>query len=66
MKKEEIKKGILEQTEELDKLLTDRISELHTLAGTHQGQYLQGARHTFCYYRDFVWKIRDLARELKD
>jgi len=62
----EIKEDILEESKELEKLLTDRISELFQLAGTKQGQLLQGERHSFCYYRDFVWKIRDLAKQINE
>jgi hypothetical protein len=65
MSNEEIKEEILDQAMELEKLFDDRISELHNLSGAAQGQFLQGARHTFCYYRDFAWKIRDLARLIK-
>jgi len=65
MKNEEIKEGILDQADSLEKLLTERISELYQLAGASQGQSFQGARHTFRYYRDFVWKIKELAKELK-
>ena len=64
MNNEGIKDQILEQTKELEILLNDRISELYRLSDT-DGQFLQGARHAFIYYRDFVWKIRDLAREIK-
>ncbi|MBK7380488.1 MAG: hypothetical protein IPJ03_16155 [Ignavibacteriales bacterium] len=66
MTNKEIKENIVEQAQELENLLTERISELYNLAGAAQGQFYQGARHTFCYYRDFLWKIRDLAREIKE
>jgi len=66
MTNKEIKENILEQAEELEKLLTDRISELYNLSGAAQGQFFQGARHTFCYYRDYTWKIRDLARQIAE
>jgi hypothetical protein len=66
MTNKEIKEGIVEQAEELEKLLTERIAELYNLAGSAQGQFFQGARHTFCYYRDFTYKIKDLAREIKE
>ena len=62
---EQIKNQILNQAEELENLLTDRISELYSLSGSIKGQFLQGARHTFIYYREFVWKIRDLAEKIK-
>lgn len=66
MTNKELQTEILENTDELSKLLDDRISELYNLSGAAQGQFFQGARHTFCYYRDFVWKIRDLARQIKE
>ena len=66
MTNKELQKEILENTDELSRLLDDRISELYNLNGAAQGQFFQGARHTFCYYRDFVWKIRDLARQIKE
>ena len=62
----EIKENILEESKELENLLTDRISELFGLKGTHQGQFLQGARHSFCYYRDFIWKIQKLAKQINE
>jgi len=61
----EIQCSILEQTKELEGLLNERIAELYDLRGAMEGQFLQGARHTFCYYRDFVWKISNLAKKLK-
>ena len=64
MNNKEIQKQILENAAELSKLLDDRITELYQLAGAAQGQFFQGARHTFCYYRNFVWKIRDLAEQI--
>ena len=65
MNNEGIKDQILEQTKELEILLNDRISELYELSGSTQGHPIQGLRHAFIYYRDFAWKIRDLAREIK-
>ena len=66
MTNKELQKEILDNTDELSKLLDDRIVELYNLSGAAQGQFFQGSRHTFCYYRDFVWKIRDLARQIKE
>jgi len=59
------KEEILETVDELSKLLDDRISELHNLCGVKEN-LLQGERHAFCYYRNYVWKIRDLARQIKE
>jgi len=65
MTSKEIKTGILETVDELNNLLDDRISELHNLCGA-KGSLLQTERHAFCYYRDYIWKIRDLARQIKE
>jgi len=65
MNNKEIKEEILSQIEELESLLDDRIKELHELSGTVRGQFFQGARHSYCYYRDFVWKIKALLNQLK-
>jgi len=62
---ETIIKKILESVDKLDKLMNERIAELHYLAGTKREQLLQGTRHNFCYYRDIIWTIRNLTRKLK-
>jgi hypothetical protein len=54
---EESKAGeIMEQITEFDKLLTERISDLHEVPGMMQ------ARHAYIFYREHLWKIRDLLR----
>jgi len=44
---------INEQINDLDELLTERISELHEVKG------MQQCRHAYVYYRSLLWGIRD-------
>ena len=41
---------------ELDKLLTERISDLHEIKGMMQ------ARHAYIFYRERLWGIRDFLK----
>lgn len=50
--KEKQNEKVLELLTELDKLLTDRISDLHDVKGGMQ------SRHTFILYRQYVWSIK--------
>ena len=45
--------GILEKYDELDKLLTERISDLHEVKGMMQG------RHAYIFYRKLLWEIKE-------
>lgn len=60
MKKKDRIELIGEEIRELDKLLTDRISDMHDVKG-----YMQ-ARHAYVLYRERLWKIRDEFRKLVD
>ena len=44
---------ILEDINDFDKLLTERISDLHEIKGMMQ------ARHAYIFYRKLLWEIRD-------
>lgn len=44
--------------DELDKLLTERISELHEVKGGMQG------RHAYLYYRSLLWETRNMVYEV--
>ena len=48
----------------LEKLLTERITELHEVKGAMQ------SRHVFVFYRTLLWEakyeIRDSIKEIKD
>lgn len=46
-----------EVVDELDNLLTDRISDLHEVKGGMQ------ARHAYILYRKLLWEARVLMRE---
>ncbi len=43
--------------DELEKLLDDRISDLHEVRGGMQ------SRHTFCYYRKLLWEAKYIMRD---
>ena len=45
--------SILEDIDDFDKLLTERISDLHEIKGMMQ------ARHAYIFYRKLLWEIRD-------
>jgi hypothetical protein len=45
--------GILEKYDELDKLLTERISDLHEIKGMMQ------RRHAYIFYRKLLWEIKE-------
>ena len=47
-------RAILEKYDELDKLLTERISDLHEIKGMMQ------ARHAYIFYRKLLWGIKEL------
>lgn len=53
------KEKALEVLEELSKLLTERISELH------KRPMWQQARHAYIFYRDKVFEIEEIVRKLK-
>ncbi len=46
-------KEALEKAEDLSKLLTERIADLHEVKGMMQ------ARHAYIFYRKVLWEIRD-------
>lgn len=54
-KSEKIKEA-LEHLGELEKLLTDRITDLHEVKGGMQ------SRHAYCYYRKYVWEIQRMLK----
>ena len=56
--KEEKLQEIFELANDLDSLLTDRISDLSNVKGFQQ------SRHAYIYYRTFVWKIKDKLKKL--
>jgi len=49
-------KEAIETLDELQKLLTERISDLHEVKGGMQ------ARHAYCYYRKYVWDAINLLK----
>jgi len=59
MKQKEHIELIHEGIHELDKLLTERISDMHDVKG-----YMQ-ARHAYVLYRARLWEIRDHFQKLK-
>lgn len=50
-------KEFFEKMEELEKLLTERISDLHEIKGMMQ------ARHAYIMYRKLLWEARYLIRD---
>lgn len=54
------KNEALELLNDLDKLLTERIEELHKIQG------MQQARHAYIYYRSLLWEINDKVKEIQD
>jgi hypothetical protein len=48
-------KDIISEIKELEKLLTERIQDLHEIKGMMQ------ARHAYILYRDRLWQINDLV-----
>ena len=50
-------KDFFEVIDSLDKLLTERISDLHEVRGEMQ------SRHAYCYYRSLVWEAKYLMRD---
>ena len=52
------KKKIEENIEKLERLLDERIGELHEVKG------MQQCRHAYIYYRSILWAIRDEVRKI--
>ena len=52
--------AVLDNINDLDKLLTDRIVELHKMEGMMQ------ARHVYIFYRERLWGIKDLLLKSLD
>ena len=50
-------KDFFEVVDDLEKLLTERISDLHNVKGGMQ------ARHAYCYYRSLLWDAKYLMRD---
>lgn len=48
---------ITEALNDLEKLLTERISDLHDVKGGMQ------ARHAYCYYRQLLWSAKYSLRD---
>ena len=55
--KEKTVKDLFELFDDLEEMLTDKISELHKVKG-HQTE-----RHAFSYYRKLLWESRYLVRD---
>lgn len=60
MTKKSSNRELLETIEELENLLTDRISDLHDVKMGMQ------ARHAYMYYRRLVWEIKRLTHDIID
>lgn len=56
-------KDFFNVVDELEKLLSERISDLHEVRGGMQ------SRHAYCYYRSLLWEakyiLRDNIKEIK-
>lgn len=50
-------KDFFEVVDDLEKLLTERISDLHEVRGGMQ------SRHAYCYYRKLLWDAKYLMRD---
>jgi hypothetical protein len=50
-------KSFFEVINDLEELLTERISDLHEVRGGMQ------SRHAYCYYRSLVWEAKYLMKE---
>lgn len=50
-------KQVFESIDELEKLLTDRISDLHDIKGMMQ------SRHAYILYRKLLWEIKYNLRD---
>jgi hypothetical protein len=50
-------KEFLAEVNELDELLTERISELHEVQG------MQQCRHAYIFYRERLWTARDAIKD---
>lgn len=48
---------VLDEIKDLDKLLTERISDMHEVRGMMQ------ARHAYIFYRERLWRIKDMLLE---
>jgi predicted nucleotide-binding protein (sugar kinase/HSP70/actin superfamily) len=48
---------VFELIDDLEKMLTERISELHEVKGMMQ------QRHVFCYYRKLLWSAKYILRD---
>lgn len=46
-----------EVVDDLEKVLTERISDLHGVKGGMQ------SRHAYCYYRKLLWEAKYLMRD---
>ena len=55
--KNEKVKDLFEVFDDLEKLLTERISDLHKVKGGIQ------SRHAYCYYRKLLWEAKYLMRD---
>mgnify|MGYP003633002606 CR=1 FL=1 len=55
--KEKKLEEFVETINELEKLLTQRISDLHEVKGGVQ------SRHAYCYYRKLLWEAKYLIRD---
>lgn len=57
-------KDFFQVIEDLEKLLTERIADLHEVRGGMQ------SRHAYCYYRKLLWEakyiMRDNLKEVKE
>jgi len=49
--------NFFEIVEDLEKLLTERVQDLHEVPGGMQ------ARHAYCYYRKLLWEAKYLIRD---
>lgn len=47
----------IEELDELEKLLTERISDMYEIKGMMQ------ARHAYILYRQKVWNVRDILKK---
>ena len=50
-------KDLFNVVDDLEKLLTERISDLHEVRGGIQ------SRHAYCYYRSLLWEVKSILRD---
>ena len=50
-------KDLFNVVDDLEKLLTERISDLHEVRGGMQ------SRHAYCYYRSLLWEVKSILRD---